>query len=461
MSGLNHKINNSYESDPLSSNGVSKAKLKHSFFFLMFCFLQSSTDSTSLDKSIDCTSQTQLSKLLNRNLLENNEITANDQSPTTSYQCQIRPKIIKNLIEQNSQKNQSSAESSDFEGFSDGSTPKSHFQKSVKCASSNESDFEGFPPSEKNKLTQESITVSDSSKFDSEEISDQDVRFEKEIKTKNLDFLLNDHLQDITNFSVEPSSSNDEQPKKNTTIIMFHEENAVDNNISKDNTLEGHSIGDALSFDGKIQGISTKSADISHINLNMFDGDSSSRQINEQSPTLFDDTDDNDDNNDDESNDTNETDDTLTADMSKIEPEDNNNVLNKEKRLLRKIQTSLSGVLPPPSITLLQMDLTKMLAMYKNNINNQNNENPSEYASVPNDCLYRKSHSIDEIKQMEWPQAQQAYAHGIHYNRSLESEKIELLCMKYVERKIGAETSSSFTINTSPSSAKKRTIRTK
>lgn len=96
--------------------------------------------------------------------------------------------------------------------------------------------------------------------------------------------------------------------------------------------------------------------------------------------------------------------------------------------------------------------------------------------------LFKPNHTDEEIINMEWPKLLDAKAHGVRYvtklliiitfketlrimlrifsyNKSTVNEKIEYLAMRFGERYIGAETTSSFVAMKSPSSSKKRSQR--
>lgn len=94
--------------------------------------------------------------------------------------------------------------------------------------------------------------------------------------------------------------------------------------------------------------------------------------------------------------------------------------------------------------------------------------------------LFKPNHTEEETINMEWPKLLDVKAHGVRYvtklpisvkqilriilrlfsyNKSTVNEKIEYLAMRFGERYIGAETTSSFVAMKSPSSSKKRSQR--
>ncbi|KFB46907.1 AGAP005115-PA-like protein [Anopheles sinensis] len=152
-----------------------------------------------------------------------------------------------------------------------------------------------------------------------------------------------------------------------------------------------------------------------------------------------------------------------------------------ERVLLKRLQSSLSGVPPPPSLTYSHIDVERMLALYQNNLaqwgwgsacresQSMSHEAASRAEKVGHcieteplpQCLSKPTRLTAELDAIGWPDLMRHRAHGLHYNKSTVSEKIELLGLKYIERYIGAETSSSFNMCHSPSSAKKRNQRMK
>ncbi|XP_052743615.1 uncharacterized protein LOC112058014 isoform X1 [Bicyclus anynana] len=185
-----------------------------------------------------------------------------------------------------------------------------------------------------------------------------------------------------------------------------------------------------------------------------------------------------------------------------------------DKRKVRKIEETLQGVLPPPSVTTLKTDVTQMLKKYycflpafngEENVTIEDNSmtptkkvsfitRPSgpmisddfqeiaDEASVgilnkifdketmkteseANTSLNDKSIQLKLGTEVEavktgWPDVLKCKFHDVYYNRNCYSEKYELLIQRYGERFVGAETDTSVNIYSgglqSPSSASKR-----
>ncbi|XP_055627394.1 uncharacterized protein LOC129769285 [Toxorhynchites rutilus septentrionalis] len=291
-------------------------------------------------------------------------------------------------------------------------------------------------------------------------------------------------------------SENEESRKEIRGILITEDScNAVDHKIS--NSLEDEkkvSVED-LSFNGKINCFNGKMSDTSprsnaeNVELNHSDeklrrdkfnesfemltkeNSSLMHYTNEKSPDLFDD-------DDSAAND-------LKSDTEDIPLEDrsfNTSILSSsiansacpaaeiERVILKRLQGSLSGVLPPPSVTFSNIDVNRMLTLYRENEARyvyrhdqptQESKEELNESSVLSNCLSRPTHTRSDIEMLGWPELLMAKGYGLHYNRSTVSEKIELLGLKYIDRYIGAETSSTFNITHSPSSSKKRNLRLK
>lgn len=125
---------------------------------------------------------------------------------------------------------------------------------------------------------------------------------------------------------------------------------------------------------------------------------------------------------------------------------------DRDDFLLKKFQSSLSELRPPPSIATLPLSLSEMIAIYKRNL-----DKPKEsFTPIQSNLMNIPSHPANETKSMEWPEIMNVKAHGIIYNRSTDCEQIEFMTVKYVERFIKAETTSSYNHKVGPSSAKKK-----
>lgn len=135
------------------------------------------------------------------------------------------------------------------------------------------------------------------------------------------------------------------------------------------------------------------------------------------------------------------------------------NGINKPKTIrecdsyiMKKFQASLSETCPPQSITTLPLSLSEMLLTYKKNV-----DKPSEeFVKVETSSLFVPTHSLNETLNAEWPKLLQVKAPGVMYNRNDDCENTEYMTVRYTEKFIKAETSSSFNYKIGPSSAKKR-----
>lgn len=187
--------------------------------------------------------------------------------------------------------------------------------------------------------------------------------------------------------------------------------------------------------------------------------ETSREQINDRSPDLFSDADDLDldtdaDNQHSTSN-ANESITSLKDDDKKHQPK---NGLEKSDRSMSKhVQSLLSGILPPPSVTFVQHDIVSLLSMYKRNVVLMDIGINCESDPKSTDSCDRSSVPLmpQVLDNMEWPEIEQINAYGVHYNRTKYTENIEMMYMKLVERNVGQETSTSFTHNQSMSAKKK------
>ncbi|KAM3960330.1 LOW QUALITY PROTEIN: cyclin E-interacting protein minus [Aphomia sociella] len=186
-----------------------------------------------------------------------------------------------------------------------------------------------------------------------------------------------------------------------------------------------------------------------------------------------------------------------------------------DKKKVKKIEKTLQGVLPPPSVTILKTDVTEMLKKYycflpaftegsKNHVPEVNSMTPTKgvsYVQIPTETeslqslheimphaapkcsISEKSKestksdtdldvsvndkSIDiklctqiEAAETSWPELLKCKYYDVYYNVTTYSEKFELLALRYGERYVGAETDTSVNIYSgglqSPSSASKR-----
>lgn len=323
----------------------------------------------------------------------------------------------------------------------------------------------------------EKLSQSSSINFGSGEVSNQYNRCQSEMQHMNLDFLVNKHLQDVTDFEIVPTSSNDSianasNKKSCDQQLVFHNDNssnAVDINISIDKN-KNSGVNESLSFNGKINTIGHKSLSNDNNKISVaqkIENDNTSEIqsfTSEQSPDMFAEYDDDDDEHYIDTilsktstvnirNDNISMMDDTKSQSTLFDDHINEDDFFIDKALLTNIKKTLSKSVHS-SLTIIQYDLTKLLNMYHENVDkNISNDLP--------DCKFNKqSHTVDEIKKTNWPDIMKVQAHGICYNRSIYSENIEAAFMKFAEKNIGAETSSSFTYS-SPSSAKKRAMRMK
>lgn len=119
--------------------------------------------------------------------------------------------------------------------------------------------------------------------------------------------------------------------------------------------------------------------------------------------------------------------------------------------ILKKMKNSLTGICPPPSVTQHQISLSEMIFSY-----NKNKEQCVFKSKVENQSFFVPSHTPEEIVNMEWPNMLSTKCLGVTYNKSDACEDIEGLFSRYIQRNIGAETSSSFNFKVGPSSARKK-----
>ncbi|XP_059620193.1 uncharacterized protein LOC132264124 [Phlebotomus argentipes] len=131
----------------------------------------------------------------------------------------------------------------------------------------------------------------------------------------------------------------------------------------------------------------------------------------------------------------------------------------RERMMLKRLQNALAGVLPPPSITKSYLSVETILSIFEKNAAESSGK--CQEINRLSETVMKPLNTVQEAIESSWPHARNVFTHGMHYNRSKYSEKIESLTVKYAERFIGAETSSSFVKLNSPSSSKKRYLRQK
>ena len=121
--------------------------------------------------------------------------------------------------------------------------------------------------------------------------------------------------------------------------------------------------------------------------------------------------------------------------------------------VLNKMKNSLAGRCPPPpKVTKCQMSMSEILATYNKNLK----QSPSLKSTLKTNSFFVPSHLTEEVKTMEWPSLLPTKCLDVSYNKSIDNEEIEDLFLRYVDRYVGAETSSSFNHKIGPLSAKKK-----
>lgn len=118
--------------------------------------------------------------------------------------------------------------------------------------------------------------------------------------------------------------------------------------------------------------------------------------------------------------------------------------------IAKRLHLSVSSQCAPPSITTLPLSLTEMLMAYKQNVGKE------PISKIKSRCLFAPSHPLSEVLSMEYPQLVEVRAHGIMYNRNDDCEDIESMRLRFTDKYIRAETTTSFTHKNGPTSAKKK-----
>ncbi|XP_044745392.1 uncharacterized protein LOC123307229 [Coccinella septempunctata] len=131
-----------------------------------------------------------------------------------------------------------------------------------------------------------------------------------------------------------------------------------------------------------------------------------------------------------------------------------------DHRLIKRVQKTLSGVPPPPDLTITRLTVDDILEKLEANksyfwttenltqatIEKSEGEKASLNGSHNSSLGCTSSILIEgqheEAVNKEFPDILYSRHHGLHYNRSKLSEEIEHLCDKYAKRYIGAETQS-------------------
>ncbi|KAJ2948637.1 hypothetical protein O0L34_g7893 [Tuta absoluta] len=174
-----------------------------------------------------------------------------------------------------------------------------------------------------------------------------------------------------------------------------------------------------------------------------------------------------------------------------------------DRRKLRKLEENLQGILPPPSVTTLKIDVTEMLKKYycflpafsdtkiTPDLNSSTPTKRVSFVQIPTDSedtteriggesldrskseevkhdletsadksVELKTCSETEARETSWPEVLKCRHYDVSYNLTQYSERFELLSLRYGERYVGNETDSTVNVHSgglqSPSSASKR-----
>lgn len=327
----------------------------------------------------------------------------------------------------------------------------------------------------------------------SEEFSDQDIRFQ--IDMHQPDEIFNT-FENVSQYTIEPASSDDDAQQTDesacdntltnlpTLSVNENSSNAIDLTISnmlyvpqseliKDlsfngklcteskiiietNETSGISFGNPLHkseipFEPKNETLNTSERCNLEMQLHL---ETSREHINERSPDLFSDEDED---VEDEAVEAKNIEHSISVVSTSISFEEKDNqadnyIEKNEKQISKRLQGLLSGILPPPTITYVDHDITSLLTLYNKNValldldNKHNNIDADDQST---------SWMPKELDKIEWPHIERVNAHGLHYNRTKYTDNLEIMYMKLVERNVGQETGSSFTYNVSMSATKK------
>ncbi|KAJ8971816.1 hypothetical protein NQ317_004846 [Molorchus minor] len=136
-------------------------------------------------------------------------------------------------------------------------------------------------------------------------------------------------------------------------------------------------------------------------------------------------------------------------------------IIKKDQRILKRVQNALKGVLPPFSVTIVQLSINEMLNRLESNteyfwtsgcpIQKEadstevlNSSNESSVSGGSKSLLITES--MQECVNKLWPEVLESRYHGLHFNRSKLSEQFEESCAKYGQRYVGAETQSTCSV---------------
>lgn len=214
--------------------------------------------------------------------------------------------------------------------------------------------------------------------------------------------------------------------------------NAVDNKLSNE-TEEIGDLKNELSFNGKIE---------KNCQNNLITETTSIMYTNERSPDMFEE--------DESSDDEGTANDTGTS-LNKSSNANETEIDKIEKEILKRMQNSLSGILPPPLVTIPQFDIKTMLQLFEENKDQYFGAEKGDEEIV---SLFTPNSCPAEILKTNWPELLTKRTLGVCYNRTIYTDDIETTSLKYLDRFVGSETSSSFT-TVDVSSAKKKAIKMK
>ncbi|XP_067004029.2 uncharacterized protein mi [Anabrus simplex] len=117
-----------------------------------------------------------------------------------------------------------------------------------------------------------------------------------------------------------------------------------------------------------------------------------------------------------------------------------------ERLRLNRLRELLTGVLPPPSVTVPQHKVSDMLHLVKENHILMSPLPGFKDANAGNDCNVSNLKSgsmVQEIISCEWPRVRTCQYFDVQYNNGTVSEEYEYLCQKLQQRYVGCETASS------------------
>lgn len=95
----------------------------------------------------------------------------------------------------------------------------------------------------------------------------------------------------------------------------------------------------------------------------------------------------------------------------------------REREMLRRIRKCLAGVLPPPSVTIPQLDMFTAVLSRKDEILNYFQKSPMKKPDEQKETtanrvpsLFRPTHTLEETKSMPWRDVLGVRQHGLRYN---------------------------------------------